>query len=247
MLTVSSCITRKQYSYLQGTDEELTVNNMLKKDDPYKVQVNDILKINIKTLNQELVAIFNATPGALGNVAGSNYPVNRHGNIRMPILGDVNVLGYTTEEIRMEVEQRLLAEYLTPNSQLYVRVSLAGLRFTVLGEVNNPGTKSIDQEKVNILEAMAAASEIPITGDKRDVRIFRQYPDGKRKVHRIDLTQITALDSEYFYIQPNDIIVVDALPQKLIGTGTTGLQTFTTIFSVVSVITSTVLLIRNLN
>lgn len=76
-----------------------------------------------------------------------------------------------------------------------------------------------------------------------DVRIIRQYPGGAEKIHSIDLTSINATKSPYYFIQPNDLILVNALPQKALGLGTTGIQSLTTIFSVVSVLTSAILLI----
>ena len=91
------------------------------------------------------------------------------------------------------------------------------------------------------MEAIGNSGDIPVTGDKRNVVIIRQYPLGQ-KVHHIDLTSIDAMSSPYYFIQPNDLIIINPLPQKSLGTGTTGLQSFTTIFSVLSVLTTTILL-----
>ena len=91
------------------------------------------------------------------------------------------------------------------------------------------------------MEAIGQSGDIPVTGDKSDVVIIRQYPLGQ-KVHHIDLTSIDALNSPYFYVQPNDQIIVNPLPQKSLGTGTTGLQSFVTILSVVTALTTTILL-----
>ena len=103
----------------------------------------------------------------------------------------------------------------------------------------------IFQERATILEAIANAGDIPVEGNKREVRILRQYPHGQ-EIHRLDLTDIKVMESPYYYIQPNDVIIVDPLVQKSLGTGTNGLQTFTAILSVVTVITSTILLIDRL-
>ena len=249
-----SCISRKQTVYLQEEETEKQVATLIQNTPPYKVQINDILYINIKAENQELVNMFNINTAQNANAnanAGAGlyfngYSVDAHGNVRIPILGEMNVLGFTLEEIRKKIEEALLKDYLTPTANLFVTVKLAGLNYTVLGDVGNTGTKTLFQDKVNILEALANAGDINITGDRKDVILFRQYPTGKG-VHHLDLTDINVMSSPYFYILPNDIIYVKPLPQKAIGTGTTGLQTFTTIFSVISVITSTYLLITNIN
>ena len=101
------------------------------------------------------------------------------------------------------------------------------------------------QERANIFEAIANAGEIPVTGNKKDVLIIRQYPQGQI-IHHLDLTDINVMKSPYYYIQPNDIIYVKPLKQKSWGTGATGTQTLATIVSVLSLITTSIFLARNL-
>lgn len=124
-------------------------------------------------------------------------------------------------------------------------VKLTGLRYTTLGEINSTGSQVIFQERATILEAMANAGDIPIEGDKKSVRILRQYPYGQ-EIHRLDLTDINVMSSPYYYIQPNDIIIVDPLVQKSLCIGTNGLQTITAILGAITVITSTILIIDRL-
>ena len=92
------------------------------------------------------------------------------------------------------------------------------------------------------MEAIANSGDISITGDRRDVVIIRQYPLGQ-KVHHIDLTTIEAMNSPYYYVQPNDLILINPLPQKSLGSGTTGLQSLTTIISVATALVTTILLL----
>ncbi|NER12190.1 sugar transporter [Leptobacterium flavescens] len=255
LIFLQSCVSNKRLVYLQESEEinkenQASINALSK---PYKIQVNDILYIDIKASDPELVAIFKTSEregaAGVGNDPGTlyfeGYTVDIHGNIRIPILGELNVLGYTAEEIRKMIEKKLLENYLTESTNLFVTVKLAGLNYSVIGEVANPGSNVLYQERVNILEAIANAGDIPITGNREDVLIIRQYPDGK-KIHHVDLTDKNLLQSPYFYILPNDMIYIKPLKQKSWGTGTTGFQTFTTVFSIVSIITSTVLLIQNL-
>ena len=168
-----------------------------------------------------------------------------HGNIRVPTLGELNVLGRTTEEIQVLIEQKLLDEQFKEAANIFVTVKLAGLRYTANGEVGTPGTQILFQERVNIFEAIANVGEIPITGDRKDVLIIRQYPQGQQ-IHHLDLTDINVMQSPYYYIQPNDIIYVKPLKQKSWGTGTTGVQTLTTIITALSLVTTTLLLINRI-
>src|SRR5690606_25893608 len=141
-----------------------------------------------------------------------------------PILGEVNVLGYTTEEIERMLETKLLEEELKETSNIFVTVKLTGLRFTVTGEVGSTGTQTLYQPRVNIFEAVANAGDVMVTGDRKDVTIIRQYPQGQ-KIHHLNLLDVSVMDSPYYYIQMNDIIYVKPLKQKSWGTGVTGLQT----------------------
>ncbi len=250
-LSLPSCISTKRTTYLQDDKELAGITQVTMKQAPYKVQVNDILNINIKAENQELVSIFKqqaTNPGqaSVSNLYFNGFTVDNHGNIRIPVLGEVNVLGYTLEEIRKEIESKLLSDYLTAESYLFVDVKLAGLNFTVMGEIGSPGNVTLFQDQVNILEAVANAGDIRVTGNRKDVVIIRQYPDGK-KIHHVDLTSVDLLESPYFFVMPNDIIYIKPLKQKAWGTGTTGLQTFNTLFSVFSIITSTILIVRSFN
>lgn len=252
LLSFSSCIPTKRLTYLQ---EDLGSNDSLmsvrKVTPPYRVQVNDMISIRIKALDQELVGMFNPVGESNLNDTGEErlyydgFTVDQHGNIRVPTLGEVNVLGYTVEEIRETIEKRLLSDYFKEDANIFVTVKLAGIRYVINGEINRPGSSVIYRDRVSIMEAIATNGDIPVTGDKTNIVIVRQYPQGQ-KVHHIDLTTIDAVNSPYYYIQPNDLILVNPLPEKSIGTGTTGLQSFTTIISVVTALTSIILIATRL-
>ena len=215
---------------------------------PYRVQIHDMLNIRVKALDQDIVKMFNPVGEANLNAGSAErayfdgFTVDLHGDIRIPTLGKVSVLGYTTEEIEKIIEKKLLEEQFKETANIFVTVKLTGLRFTANGEVGSPGTITLFQERVNIFEAIANVGEIPITGDKKDVLIIRQYPQGE-KIHHLDLTNVNVMQSPYYYIQPNDIIYVKPIKQKSWGTGTTGVQSLTTIVSVLSLVTTTILLI----
>ncbi|WP_281766468.1 polysaccharide biosynthesis/export family protein [Neptunitalea lumnitzerae] len=248
-----SCISRKQLTYLQPNENEIDSLEMVSAlPEPYRVQVNDVLNIDLKAEDPQLVAMFTKNEGAAqsqsvsdANLYLNGYSVDLHGTIRIPVLGEINVLGYTVDEIRKKIEDKLYDEYLTSESGLFVSVKLAGVNFTVTGEVGSPGRLTVFRDRVNIVEAIAIAGNMKDVGDRANVVIVRQYPGGT-KIHHIDLTDANAISSPYYFVKPNDMIIINPLPQKSIGAGTNGLQTFTTIFSVFSVLTSTVLLIRTL-
>jgi polysaccharide export outer membrane protein len=244
-------VPNKDLVYLQGKPvskkDVYRLNNK-----PYKLQVDDVLSIDIKAKDEKSVALFKKTVSLnqsnnqsnLGANLQTGYSVDRHGNIRLPQIGEINVLGYTTKEVRFKLEKKLL-DYLNKEEDFFVTVSLSGIKFTIFGEVAQPGTKIINQNSVNIFEAISNSGDITVTGNRKKVVLWRTNAAG-RKEYTIDLTKATAFDSEIYYIQPNDMIYVLPLKQKAWGTGTTGLQSLTTIISVFTLVTSTILLIRNL-
>ncbi|MBF02145.1 MAG: sugar transporter [Flavobacterium sp.] len=253
-LLFTSCIPNKDLVYLQKTDKKATDNEVKEVvAKPYRVQTNDILTITIKALDQKLVEMFNTSTAqnqsqnqiTPQNLYFTGYSVDDHGNIRIPVLGNLNVLGYTLEEIRATIEKKLLDEYFNSEARLYVTVKLAGLRYTINGEITNPGTNVLYQDKATIMEAIANSGDITMTGDRKKVQIIRKYPHGY-ETYTVDLTKDTAIDSPYFYLQPNDYIYIKPLKQKSWGTGTTGVQTISTIITALSLVTTTILLTRNL-
>ena len=252
VICFSSCISTKELTYLQ--ESENAVDSLIplrKMQEPYRLQINDLLSIRVKALDQETVGIFNPIGDSNLNATGEEklyndgFVVDPHGNIRIPSLGEIQVLGYTVEEVRQELEKRLLADYFKAEANIFVTVKIAGIRYTINGEINSPGSNIIYRDQVSIMEAIANNGDISLVGDRKNVVIIRQYPLGQ-KVHHIDLTQIDAMNSPYYYVQPNDLILINPLPQKSLGFGTTGLSSFTTILTVITALTSTILLFISL-
>lgn len=246
----TSCIPVKDLWYLQdknNSGEQNTVSAVESK--PYRLQVNDVLSVNIKAIDPKLVSIFNTTESATVGKSESalyfdGFTVDDHGNIRMPILGEINVIGYTLEEVRLMIEKKLLEEYFKSEANVFVTVKLAGFRYTINGEVGSTGTKTLFQAHVNVLEAVANAGDITTVGNRKAVMIIRQTPTGVQ-MNEIDLTDANVMKSPYYYLQPNDYIYVKPLRQKTWGTGQTGIQSIGTIITLLSLATTVYLIIKN--
>ncbi len=248
----TSCIPIKDLVYLQDKNtsgEQNTIAAVESK--PYRLQVNDILSVDIKAIDPKLVAIFNTTESTSNVSAKSEsalyfngFTVDDHGNIRMPILGEINVIGYTLEEARVIIEKKLLAEYFKSEANIFVTVKLAGFRYTINGEVGSTGTKTLFQEHVNVMEAIANAGDITTVGDRKAVTVIRQTPTGVQMID-LDLTDVNVMKSPYYYLQPNDYIYVKPLRQKTWGTGQTGILSIGTIITLLSLATTVYLILKN--
>jgi polysaccharide export outer membrane protein len=262
MLLAASCIPTKRITYLQDSkkSQQDSLITIRKVQAPYRLQISDILSINIKApfdndvVSEFTIAAGNAAGGgavnpqqaARGGLYFSGFTVTQQGFIRMPQLGEIPAVGKTLDELREDITERLTTQFFKEKANIFVDVKLEGLRYVMVGEVGRPGQTTILRDQVSIVEAVAEAGGIPITGDIQNIKIIRQYPGGV-KTHEVDLTTIDVINSPYYFLRPNDMIVVNPLPQKALGTGTQGLQTFLTIFSVFTTLVTTYLLIDNLN
>lgn len=252
VLMSTSCIPHKDIVYLQNKETATdSTQLMVEQPKPYRVQINDILNIRIKVLDQDDVTIFNPIgEGSLNASAAERayfdgFTVDLHGNIRIPELGEINVLGYTTEAIETQIKNKLLEEQFKETANIFITVKLAGLSYTALGEVGSPGTNVLFQDRVNIFQAIANVGEITVVGNRKKVQIIRQNPQGQ-EIHELDLTDKEVMNSPYYYIQPNDMIYVAPLKEKTFGTGVTGADTLRDAFTILTFITTTLLLIDRL-
>jgi len=249
----NSCIPKKNLVYFQG---EVDQNSSIQKlhNEPYKLQVNDVLSIQIKSSDEKLDELFQTS--SKNNTSNSNtmfseenlyftgYSVDRQGNIRLPYIGEINVLGYTENEVREKIDKEFETYFKNPDD-VFITVKLAGIRFTILGEVGSTGTKVLYQNQVNLVEAIANSGDITLVGNRKNVTIIRKNIDGTKR-YQVDMTDVNTFESQNFFIQSNDIVYVEPLKQKSWGTGTTGMQTLTTIVAILSIVTTTILLF-NLN
>jgi len=237
---------------MQHKDNALEEVLLSKQLPPYRLQINDVLSIRVKALDQALVGMINPIASE-DNVNARDvqalyfdgFLIDDHGEITIPTLGKINVLNLTVVEIKEKIKDKLLAEYFKEDANIFVTVKLGGVKYTTFGEIGASGTQVVFQERVNIFEAIANAGDIPMLGNKKDVLIIRPYPGGN-KIHHIDLTDIAIFESPFFYIQPNDMIYVKALPQKAWGTGSTGIESFTTILGIFTALVSTYVLFKTL-
>jgi polysaccharide biosynthesis/export protein len=257
----TSCLTRKDLVYLQTNDNPSDTSSVLVKplnNEAYKLQINDQISINFKSVNdsrlvKEFIDQFSASSNTTQSIGMSesqlyfnSYQVDEHGNIRIPTIGILNVLGYTVDEVRQKVENIIYSEYFNKaTTEIFVNVKLAGIRYTINGEVGSTGTRIIYNDKATIMDAIANSGDITLVGDRRDVIVMRQYPHGT-ELHSINLLDISAMESPFYILKPNDYIYVKPLKQKTLGFGTNSLQTLTTVISSFTLLITTYLLVKNL-
>ncbi|RTZ00832.1 polysaccharide export protein [Flavobacterium franklandianum] len=233
LLLLSSCASKKDVLYFNDINLKEQDGTVFSDG---KIQANDILSIVISSSSPELASIYNTNQPALSTING--YLVTIEGAITLPILGKIKVKDLTLLELENLLVQKLIAENHLSNATVTVRLTNA--KFTILGEVKNPGTFTFNEQNISLLQALGYAGDLTINGQRQDVLIIREE-NNKRTYTTIDLTSKKWFDSPYYYIKPNDVIYVNPNGPKVTTSGY--VPNLTNLLAVVSIAITTVILL----
>ena len=215
------CTSYKQAVYLRGDDTAaiLEQKNTLYE---YRVMPKDELTITISTSDPAASVPFYRKIGqdrsqvsnnqGMSNAKLLDYLVDNDGNIDYPVLGKLRVQGLTTRECEAMIRKALL-EYLSEEPNVTVRVS--NFKVSVLGEVNHPGTFNVEDERINIFQALAMAGDMTLFSIRKDVQLLREDSTGRVVIHHLDLTKADITQSPFYYLQQNDILYVKPTKGKV--------------------------------
>ncbi|WP_236025661.1 polysaccharide biosynthesis/export family protein [Algoriphagus oliviformis] len=260
LLALTSCISNKKLIYLQDQGAQTQPGYQASERVPYRyeeyvLQKFDIVDIEIKTSIPELNALFEvskASSGSMSMVGGSEgggdvffmngYTIDEEGNVELPLMGKVELHGMTAEAGKEKIERELVK--FVNEGNFFVRVRLGGIRFSALGEFNNPGKLTILQSRATIFEAIAAANDLSIMAKRDEIVLVRQYPDGSQ-IHRINLNDKNLLASDYYFIKPNDILYAEPYKIREFGNTTNFIQTFTLLTTLVTAVALVLTLVNN--
>ena len=240
----SSCVTRKKLTYLRDVTAESadSINAHFEPKAEVTIKKADQLTIFISALDQEAVAPYNQYLLSI-NDPNSNemryantlltYRVDEQGDIEMPVLGQVHVEGLIRTELEELLKGMLEKQVVKP----MVQVNLVYAKVSVLGEVARPGAVNINNGRLTLFEALAAAGDLTPYGRRENVLISREV-DGKMEFARIDLTKQDVYASPYFYLQQNDVVYVSPNAVRSISSSNVGLwlSTVSTLASAATVI-----------
>ena len=222
LLTMASCGSTRRAIYFENNDrmDSLVRSVPMNTDFQTVIQKDDILAINVSSVSSipneinaqgDPVRPFReggtqftlvASPG--GGAGNPGFLVDEAGYIDYPILGKVKVAGLTIRGAKEALAERF-KKYL---KEPVVEVRIINYKVVVLGEVGRAGTIIAPNHKITILDAIAAAGDIPITGRKDNVLIIRQE-DGRRIEGRINLNSSETFNSPFYYLRQNDIVIVE--------------------------------------
>lgn len=214
LLLFSSCSQKRNLVYFKDLPDSVAVQSAIPQIPETKIQSGDILKITVSTLNPESNILFNngtLQPSLEDNInnvrnqsAIEGYLVDQDGFISFPVIGQIKLQGFTREEARKEMVKQISSYVKDP----IVNIRFLNFRITVIGEVKNPSTFTIPNEKVNILEAIGMAGDMTSFGKRDNILVIREEK-GQRTMVRLDIGKQNIMNSPYFYLRQNDVVYIE--------------------------------------
>lgn len=212
---LNSCIPQRKLRLVQTKAKNDTINEFILKQRPKStVQPFDNLYIKIISPDASTSAMFNSENSNQRNVDYNmiSYTVNDSGFVLFPFVGAIKVKDLSILAAQDTI-QSAISKYI---SEASVIVKFVGKSITIIGEVSRPGEYQIYSDNVNIFKAIAMAGGLSDYGNRENITIIREI-DGKAKFNTLDLTNKYALKSDFYYLRPEDIVLVQPLKQKSWG------------------------------
>lgn len=210
LIVLSSCASRQDMIYFQDEPVGNAQIDSAPKQLIYKS--DDILTINVSAADPLAAQPFNLAVvsegqdlmSANGSTRVQTYLIDHNGNIEFPVLGTLHLAGMTRIEATEMLKEKI-SEYA---KDPIINIRLANFTITVIGEVASPGTFTIQDERITLPEALGLAKDLTIYGKRKDILLIREVDDVKKFAY-IDLTSVNSVLSPLYYLQQNDVIVVE--------------------------------------
>ncbi len=216
-IAFSSCKTTKNVNsyYFKNLPRDTSFNSAAKRSVETKIRKTDLLSIGISSLNREEDAVYNApaagsTTSSTSSAPTSGYLVDMNGNIQLHKLGVVHVEGMTRRELKDKI-QKDLQPYL---KDAVITIRYLNHRVTVLGEVNKSQVIQMPEEQMSLFEVLGNSGDVTQFARRDNILIIRETPTGKQ-LKRINLENQSVFTSEWYYMQPDDVVYVEPNDKKL--------------------------------
>jgi len=209
LLSLNSCHQKEKIVYFQENKTSEFKNYTYNP----KFKADDLLSINIIAQDEATVKLFNMPYGnvnqnvggySTGNLSQPGYLISSDGFIDFPIIGKIKLSGLTRQEAIDTIKEKLKSFIQDP----LIIIRMLNYKVTVLGEVKNPGTFTIPNERITLLEAIGIAGDLEITAKRNNILVLREV-DGKLTETRIDLTKKDVFNSSVYYLQQNDVVYIE--------------------------------------
>jgi polysaccharide export outer membrane protein len=239
---LASCTPTSKLKYVINEGGNQFKNDFYNDRSEKLIQPYDYLYVRIFSLDQRTNDIFNDRQGGTYNTELLSYPVDDNGNINLPFIGLVSVKGLTINQAKDKIESALAKSL----NNVSIVVRFISNKVTILGEVNQPGQYSFYDEKVNVFQAIGFANGSTTYGDLTNITLIRDQ--GNTIIyHYLDLTKKDIAASEYYYLLPNDVLIINPIRAKYRGLRDYTLTIFATVLGSVTTLLTAITLYNSLN
>ncbi len=228
---LSSCVTSRKVNYMQEPDKYIPHYADTLAFEDYELRIGDRLYVYIYSLNEEIQKMYNAGGASSaqmrqymgmgqGSMYGSydlyTYLIDDEGYITFPTLGKIFVQGNTTREVKLKLEEELstLLHELPGYSTISVEVNIVNRSYSIIGAQS--GRYMINKEKMTIFEALAQAGDLAEFNSRKEIKLVREK-NGVTTIKTFDVRSKEIVNSEFYYIEPNDIIYIRQIPGYSFG------------------------------
>lgn len=229
LILIASCTPTRKLKYIQNIGDDVYKNQYINDRTEKTIQPYDYLYIKIFSLDEKTNNIFNGPNDYAYQTELLSYTVDGSGNINLPFVGGINVKDLTINQAKDKIEKSL-GLYLRDISVL---IRFVSNKVTILGEANRPGQYSFFDEKITVFQALGFASGINTYGDKTNITLIREK-DNVINYHYLDLTKKNIAESDFYYLLPNDIIIINPVNAKYRGLRDYSIQLISTLVSTIS-------------
>ena len=165
---------------------------------PLKLKIDDILEISVNSLEKTTTEVFSS-----GENGAANYLIFSDGTIDFPLTGKIALQGLTTSEAKVLIVEKLNTFFVQPP---IVNIRLMNFTININGEVGNPGSIQVNDEKFSLIDAITQAGDFTTYSRRDSIMIIRE--EGNiRSFGYVDFNDINILNSPYFYLQQNVVYI----------------------------------------
>lgn len=227
---LASCVTARKVNYMQEPDKQIPSYADTLSFEEYELRIGDRLYVYVYSTNEEVMKMYNAGGssssqmrqqmsqggGGYGSYDLYTYLIDEEGNIDFPSIGKVHVKGNTLREVKHKLEDELstLVKEMPGYSTVSVEVNIVNRSFSIIGAQS--GRYMINKEKMTIFEALAMAGDLKEFNSRKEVKLVREK-NGVTTIKTFDVRSKDIVNSEYYYIEPNDIIYIRQIPGYSFG------------------------------
>ena len=208
---MSSCIPKKKLLYVRDTKENKDLNEYVNIRPEKKIQPFDNIYIRVSSIDEQTNDIFSnqTRMASLADINLVSYTVNQSGYIDFPFVGEIYVKEMTLQDAMKEIEKEV-SQYLPDIS---ITVKYVNNAVSVLGEVRLAGQHVFYSDQITIFQAFSLAGGFSDYGDMERVVLIREA-NNEIDYHYLDLTDKEIVSSEFYYIIPNDVLIVKPINAK---------------------------------